>query len=212
MNFRLQNVVKSNLMKLKHFILLFISLWAIGCCHAQLRYGFRLGGEFVKFSLDGAPEYSLSNRSGFTGGLMLEYQFEKNGFAPDIAVTYARYNSRLVLPDGNPRSFGRNFIDIPLRFKYKFWLKSSHYLFAPLIYTGPVVSFRLDHNDATPLKTDLMQPGWDVGLGIDAINFIQITAGYRFGLGNAVKDFIGFPDAVLRTNGWNLTVNLLFDF
>ncbi len=44
------------------------------------------------------------------------------------------------------------------------------------------------------------------------INFIQVTAGYRFGLGNAVKSFPDRSDAVMRTNGWNLSVSLLFDF
>lgn len=198
-------------MKSKIYILIFF-LFTILTVNAQLRYGFRIGGDFAAARLSGAQDYSLVNRSGFTGGLMLEYQCEKNGFAPDIAVTYARHNTRLALAGNEPVSFGRNFIDIPVRLKYKFWLKSTHYLFAPMVYTGPGFSFRLDHNDAHPLKTKTFQPGWDVGLGFDIINFIQITGGYRFGLGNAVKDFTECPDASLRTDGWNLNVNLIFDF
>ena len=81
-----------------------------------------------------------------------------------------------------------------------------------MVYTGPVFSFRLDHNDANPLRSKRFQPGWEVGLGFDIINFIQLSGGYRFGLGNAVADFEGFPTAVLHTNGWNLNATILFDF
>ena len=180
--------------------------------NAQLRYGFRFGGEFASARLKNVPAYALDNRSGFSGGLMLEYQFEKNGFAPDIAVLYTRYNTRLMADGTDPICFGRNFIEIPLHLKYKFWLKSTHDLFAPLIYTGPSLSFRLDHNDAFPLTTKRVQPAWDLGIGFDIINFIQVTAGYRFGLGNAVKMFYDNPDASMKADGWNLSVNMIFDF
>lgn len=198
-------------MRLKLYLLI-LSLFSFVTINAQLRYGFRLGGDFAASSLSDAKDYSLVNRSGFTGGMMLEYQFEKNGFAPDIAITYARHNTCLKYSGQKPMSFGRNFIDIPIRLKYKFWLKPTHYLFAPLVYTGPCFSFRLDHNNSEPLKTKVFQPGWDVGLGFDIINFIQVTGGYRFGLNNVVNGFKDCPEASLYSNGWNLTVNLIFDF
>lgn len=195
----------------KILLLLFLSIVSFNC-EAQLRYGFRVGGDFASAVLKKAPDYSLVNRSGFTGGLVLEYQFEKCGFAPDVAVLYGRHNSRLRHEEEKPHSFGRNFIDIPLRFKYKFWLKSFHELFAPMVFTGPVFSFRLDHNNAEPLRSKVFQPGWEAGIGIDIINFIQISGGYCFGLGNSVAEFSGCPDAVLRSNGWNINATLLFDF
>lgn len=179
---------------------------------AQFRYGFRFGGDFAAASLKNAEGFSLVNRSGFTGGLVLEYQFEKCGFAPDIAITYDRYNTRLRPNGESPFGFGRNFIDVPIHLKYKFWLKSVKDLAGPMIYTGPTFSFRLDHNNARPLASKTFQPSWEVGVGFDIINFIQITGGYRFGLGNAVKGFEGCPDAVLKRNGWNIAATILFDF
>lgn len=197
---------------MKKIILFLFLAFSLFSSDAQLRYGFRLGGDFAAARLSGAPEVSVVNRSGFTGGLMLEYQFEKCGFAPDIAVVYARHNSRFKTDDGKPFDSGRNFIDVPLRLKYKFWLKSTHDLFAPMIYTGPVFSFKAGGKESAALPVKTFQPGWDVGLGFDAVNFIQITAGYRFGLGNALKSNAFYPDGKLRTDGWNLTVNILFDF
>ncbi len=184
---------------------------------AQLRYGFRFGGDFAKASLGGVKtsEISLVNRSGFSGGLVLEYQFEKCGFAPDIALLYTRYNTRLSIPEteGSPFSFGRNFIEVPIHLKWKFWLLQTNNLFAPMIYTGPSMMFRLDHNSGIihniPFKTNVFQPGWDVGIGFDIINFIQINASYRFGLGNAVKTP---TTTTLHTNAWTVAATLLFDF
>lgn len=226
---------------------------------AQLRYGFRFGGDFTKASLGNVSdlnhavpiasqgsitqkyssitqeykgEAALVNRSGFSGGLMLEYQFEKCGFAPDIAVLYTRYNTRIAFPGKKPLSFGRNFIEIPLHLKWKFWIPQTKNLFAPMIYTGPSLLLRLGHNDGIPytityadttgpmyylpakpttftFASKTVQPGWDVGIGFDIINFIQITAGYRFGLGNALKS----PDTVtMHTNAWNVAANIIFDF
>lgn len=179
---------------------------------AQLRYGFRFGGEFASASLKSAPGASLVNRSGFSGGLMLEYQMPRCGFAPDIAVLYTRYNSRLAEGGNAPASFGRNFIEVPLHLKYKFWLKAFSDMFAPMIYTGPALSMRVGGDHSSPLAAKRVQPGWDLGIGFDIANFIQITGGYRFGLGNAVDSWAAHPDATLRTNGWNISANILFDF
>lgn len=198
----------------KLYKIIFISFLLIAALpmQGQFRYGFRFGGDFASFRIKDAEGFAMRNRSGFAGGLVLEYQFLNFGLSPDISVEYARHNSVLKSATGELSSFGRNFIDIPIHIKYKFWIKSSHSLFAPMIYTGPVFSFRLDHNDALPLTSKKFQPGWDVGIGFDIINFIQITGGYRFGIGNSIKNFNGFPDASLKTDGWNIAATLLFDF
>ena len=179
---------------------------------AQLRYGFRFGGEFASASLKDAGNYFMRNRSGFSGGLDLEYQMPHCGFAPDIAVVYTRYNTQLESSETGQHNSGRDFIEIPVHLKYKFWLKSTKELFAPMIYTGPSVMFRVGNGDSDVLKTKRVQADWDVGIGFDIINFIQISGGYRFGLGNTVDTFAGYPDATLRGNGWNLCATILFDF
>ena len=147
---------------------------------AQLRYGFRLGGSFAKASLSDAPGMSTKNGSGFSGGIILEYQMENNGFAPDIALMYTRYSSRLIDEVSGPVKLGRNFIEVPLHLKYKFYLSASNNLVAPMVYTGPSLLIRLGQGNPARISTKTVQPGWDVGIGLDIINFIQISAGYRF--------------------------------
>ncbi len=204
---------KQNNMKKNYHLLLLLLVVVLTSLSsaAQLRYGFRLGGSFAKASLSHAPEMSMKNGSGFSGGLLLEWQMGNNGFAPDIAVLYTRYRSRLIDEVSGPASIGRNFIEIPLHLKYKFFLSSSNNLVAPMIYTGPSLLIRLGKGNPEQLSTKSAQPGWDVGIGLDIINFIQLSAGYRFGLGNAVGES-AVPGACLRTNGWNVAANIIFDF
>lgn len=179
---------------------------------AQLRYGFRFGGEFASASLKDAGSYFMRNRSGFSGGLDFEYQMPRCGFAPDIAVLYTRYNTQLESTETGQHNSGRDFIEVPLHLKYKFWLKSMKELFAPMVYTGPSVMFRVGDGDSDVLKSKRVQAGWDVGVGFDIVNFIQISGGYRFGLGNAVDSFAGYPEATMRSNGWHVAATILFDF
>ena len=193
------------------FLVLLLAICSVSSS-AQLRYGFRLGGDIADAKLNHVEEASLSNRSAFSGGFVLEYQMPKCGFAPDIAILYTRYNTRLEEIGKSPVSFGRNFIEVPLHLKYKFWIKSFYDLFAPMIYTGPSVAFRIGNDAKAPLSSNKVQTGWDVGIGFDIVNFIQISGGYRFGLGNAVSDYPGNPDATLRTNAWNISATILFDF
>ena len=178
---------------------------------AQLRYGFRLGGSFAKASLGNIPGLSVKNGSGFSGGLILEWQMENCGFAPDIAVLYTRYSSRLIDETSGPASIGRNYIEVPLHLKYKFYLSATNNLVAPMVYTGPSLFFRLGKGNPEQTSGKSVQPGWDLGLGLDIINFIQISAGYRFGLGNALSQS-AVPGVCLHTDGWNVSANIIFDF
>ncbi len=197
---------------MKKISILLLTLSAFISASAELRYGFRFGGAIANGRLSDAPGYSVENKSGFSGGLVLEYQNPKCGFAADIAAQYTRYSASLALSDGDQGHFGRDFIEIPLHLKYKFWLKKSKYLFAPLVYTGPSAMFRLSHSHSLPMATKAVQPGWDVGIGFDAINFIQLTAGYRFGLTNAVSSFPQAPGSDFRSNAWTVSATILFDF
>ncbi|MCM1348409.1 MAG: PorT family protein [Firmicutes bacterium] len=194
-------------------VMLFALTSASGA-YAQLRYGFSFGGSFAKASLSHAPGYTMNNRSGFRGGLMLEYQMPTSGWAFDFAVLYERYNTRLheAASDKN-LCFGRNFIELPLNVKYKFWLSQFNNLFAPMIETGPALMVNLDSDHGTPMfKQKHLQPAWNFGVGFDAANILQLKFGYRLGLGNALHRFEQSPQAKLRTSGFYLSANILFDF
>lgn len=193
---------------------------------AQLRYGIRLGGVFAKSSLKDAGSLSIDNGSGFSGGLTLEYQLQGCGLAADIAALYTRYSTSITDATGDRHRLGGDFIEIPIHLKYKFWLPAFHNLFGPMVYTGPSfmiglgdrkTSFDAPWSSSTPpsamtFSRKSFLPGWDAGIGFDIVNFLQIAGGYRFSLGNSSGHSAELPDARLRTDGWNISATLLFDF
>jgi len=193
-------------------IVIALMAFAAGCveCPAQLRYGFNIGGSLANTKLSDAA-FSADNKRGFRGGLTLEYQLPTSGLAFDGSVLYHRYNTKLKVNDERS-DFGRNFIEVPLNVKYKFWMCSIRNLAAPFIYTGPSFMFHVDPKHSEMASLNRFQPGWNVGVGFDIINFLQIQGGYRFGIGNAIHRSQLSPEASMHLSGWNISATLLFDF
>lgn len=185
--------------------------------NAQFRYGINAGVSIAKPDLSGTVGTGavIESGAGFRGGLTLEYQVPTLGLAFDASVDYLRYNLRLANERGasDYTDIGRNFIEVPLNIKYKFWLGNFHNLVAPMVMTGPSFMFNLDKQpENAPLTQKRFQPGWNIGLGFDIINFIQLNAGYRFAFGNAIKHSDLMGSAKLRNKGWYVSATLLFDF
>ena len=157
---------------------------------SQLRYGILLGGEFTR-----PTGNTAAGGSGFTGGLQLEYKLPMCGLAFGTSATY----QRRTINAGE--KLGGDFIAVPVAVKYKFPLPIFKELAGPLLFTGPNFAWRV--SDAEGKNFHL---GWDVGIGIDIINFIQLTAGYRFGINNVYT-----PTATIRDSGWFFNAGLLFD-
>lgn len=182
---------------------------------AQFRYGLRLGGDINTSALTKAPSMGIKHLSGFSGGVTFEYQLENRPWAFDASVMYTYTGIKLKEKAADRQSWklGNDFIEVPLHVKYKFWLHSTKDLVGPYIFTGPAMMVRVDRDDdASPIRTRPFQIGWDVGAGIDIINFVQIQAGYRFGLNNVVENGSTLSTARLRNDGVNISVALLFDF
>lgn len=186
--------------------LLPLLLVAVLPASAQFRYGVRLGGDINTSALN-KDGYSLGHVSGFSGGLTCEYQLATNGLAFDASLLYTRMGVILKQQERAWR-MGNDFLQLPVHVKYKFPVKAWKQLAGPFVYTGPSILLRLD-SDApdAPFTTPRWQPGWEVGAGFNIIDFLQISAGYRFGLNHT------FPHSGLKTrsDAVNISVSILFD-
>lgn len=191
---------------MKKIIFALVAVLSCISAEAQLRYGFNLGGEFSSpYSGGGDGSPAVEGGSGFTGGLQLEYQVPTNGVAFGVSLMYARRNvwlSPAFDPSQGPVNsckYGGDFLVLPLELKYKFPLSLTKDLVSPYLLTGPDFALRMNKAEGKNFHF-----GWDVGAGIDLINVLQISGGYRFGvndIGNGIKD-----------SGAFLNVGLLFDF
>lgn len=147
---------------------------------AQFRYGVRLGGTFPHPT---GSEH-LKGNSGFTGGLACEFQLPVLPFAFGASVNYERRNESYhytMVDTGVDKhsTLGRNYISVPIDIKYKFSIPIISGLVSPYVLTGPDFAWRL--GGGVGPRTHI---GWNVGAGLDIINFIQVSGGYRFGMTN----------------------------
>lgn len=193
--------------------------------NARLAFGVKAGLNVNKMHLNHDELFDGSNRAGFTVGVMGEYTLPMIGLGVDLSLMYTRMNSEVEaqLPVNKAANFatadynvGKNFLEIPLNIKYKFSIPAINRIFSPMIYTGPTLALKLDGND-NYFDTKTCQWGWNVGIGLEFIRHLQISAGYTFGINNVMDD-IEVPiignvkpgDINMRNNYWTVTAAWLF--
>ncbi len=193
--------------------------------NARLAFGVKAGLNVNKMHLNHDELFDGSNRAGFTVGVMGEYTLPMIGLGADLSLMYTRMNSEVEahINAGKVGSFatadynvGKNFIEIPLNIKYKFSIPAINRIFSPMIYTGPTLALKLDGSDSS-FDTKTCQWGWNVGIGLEFIRHLQISAGYTFGINNVMDD-VEIPivgtvkpgDINMRNNYWTVTAAWLF--
>ncbi len=194
---------------------------AASTANAGFKIGPRVGLNVNKIHFDnGNNLLDASNNCGFTGGVQLEYlTFLNIGF--DVSLMYSYMGSDINWKDlsVSPNSgtdTGKHFLEIPLNLKYKIGIPMLSKIFAPYVFTGPSVAFKLDKGNEY-LKTKTSQWTWNLGLGLEFINHLQIGASYGFGINN-IMDGVSIPvvgtvntkNLKARNNYWTVTAAWLF--
>lgn len=169
---------------------------------AQFRYGLRGGIEFTEPLTgdhgDGFASYS--GGTGYSAGLTCEYQLPATDFAFGASILFEHrpaYEQSSYPPGSARETYTADVIGIPIEAKYKIPLKCVKELVSPMIITGPDLAFALNG------RSERVHFGWNFGVGIDVVNFMQITGGYRLGINKSI-------DAATDSGGW-VSLAFLFD-
>lgn len=201
---------------IKHLVI--VALLAVFACsqaNAEFRFGVKAGLNVNKLSLSNVKEnISTDNQCGFTAGVMTEFTVPIIGVGFDLSVMYAHMNSELNLGD-TEGTVGKNFLEIPLNLKYKVNIPVINSIIRPMVYTGPVMSLKLDKSTFQNLKTKTVQMGWNIGLGLEFFKHLQLSGGYTFGINNIIKKIPGLPtqnviDLKAKNNYGTITLAYLF--
>lgn len=188
-----------------------------------IRFGVKAGANFNKISLSSTSDAFNSfkdkaNSSGWEAGIMIDGQVPLIGLGFDLSLMYARMNNNSEIEyNGLPLYEGsKNFIMLPLNLKYKVSLPVVGNYIAPYIFTGPNFLFNLNKNTLKDLQNKTCQVAWQVGLGLELVNHLQIGAGYNFGLGKIGNSIfegmtgINMPNYTVKNNYWMVTAAYLF--
>lgn len=203
----------------KTFLALLVAVLSIGVANAEFRFGVKVGLNVNNIKISNAQELK-DNAAGFTGGVMADFTVPLIGIGADASIMYTRMNSQPSIttsPDGASLltvDQNKNFLEIPINLKYKFKLPVVGSFVAPYIFTGPDFAIKLGKNTVNEIKTKTCQVAWNVGLGVELVNHLQIGASYGFGINNIAKkvagSYIDVQDLNLKNNYWTVTAAYLF--
>lgn len=190
------------------------------------KFGIKAGLNVNKISLSKDFVNKLGedgNSCGWTAGVMADFTVPIIGVGADVSLMYSRMNNGAEEAD----LYGKNFLEIPINVKYKFTIPVVASVFKPYVFTGPQFGLRLDKkgeysftdqasNAIVQLQSRTFQMNWNVGLGVEFINHLQISASYAIGCNKIVKDIVNSTTPInidygkVKNNYWTVTAAWLF--
>jgi opacity protein-like surface antigen len=144
--------------------------------------------------------FKTSNRTGFTGGLMIDGTIPLVGFGFDASLMYVRRAAA--------EKVNYDYLTIPVNLKYRFTIPAVSNIVLPFLTTGPEWSYLINHTKVAGLDSKNSCFSWGVGLGVQLVNHLQIAASYSIGITNASEDVTGNADG--KNRGWAITAAWLF--
>ena len=206
----------------KRILIALVAVLAVfGSASAQFRFGIKAGVDINKMSFDKSAVTDSKNRTGFTGGLMTEFTVPIIGLCFDASLMYTHKvnNATQVTTDANGnavsanKNYNTDFLSLPINLKYKFGLPIVGNFVAPYIFTGPQFNFLMGKKEVKDfIKNKTCDINWNVGIGVQLLSHVQISAGYGFGINSAAKIIDGNVGGgkKVKNNCWTVTAAYLF--
>lgn len=225
----------------KIILVICVALLGVGAVAAKpIKFGVKAGMNVNKLSFN-EDMLKSNNSCGWTAGVMAEFTVPIIGIGCDLGLMYSRMNNASdvtidtsgMLPSTagslltSPTTaidegdlYGKDFIEIPLNIKYKLGLPVVGSFLKPYVFTGPNFAFRLNKSfkdNLSNIESRTCQIAWNVGLGVELVNHVQIGASYAFGINNVVKTINSVTDTSVtpvdlkaRNNYWTVTAAYIF--
>lgn len=178
---------------------------------AQFRFGLKAGVAVNSLHFNEST-FDASNRAGFTGGAMVEFTAPVIGVGFDLSLMYVRRNTRW-LEENEITSDNRDYIDIPLNFKWKFNIPLISKIVRPFALTGPTFSILTSgRNIGDTWRNRKFDTSWNFGAGVELLSHLQVAASYSVGMTKALKTIgvTGTSDINGHNRYWTVTAAYLF--
>lgn len=195
-----------------------LALAGMQSANAQFRFGVKAGVNLNSLKLNNLTgNFNDKNGCGFTGGVMTEFTVPVVGICVDASLMYTHMSASATIYQFDESNAltdpeevaAKNFFNIPINLKYRFGMVP---VVKPFIFTGPDFAFKFGgKNDV--FKTKTFQCAWNIGVGVEVVNHLQIAGSYGFGINNIADKFVGInteKDIKLKNNYWTITLAYLF--
>lgn len=185
---------------------------------AQLKFGPKIGMTVNSLHFNESV-FDSDNRSGFTGGVMLQFIAPVVNLGFDASVMYVRRSLDATIEENGASDrivSHRDYIEIPINLKYMIGLPAIGKIVSPFVTTGPSFAFLTSGtgiNEAFKNKT--FDVAWNFGFGLEIVQKVQVAASYGLGLSNSVVDRLSGGalnniDIDGKTRCWTITAAYLF--
>ena len=176
-------------------ILTLVAALALGCsafsAHAQLKFGAKVGANFSSMPTS-ISEINSSSITAFHAGPMLEFRLPVIPLAIDAAVLYSQTGGKYT-EGGTSETLKSHALQIPVHAKLRYGILPAVKVLA---LAGPNLGIHLSDNLGDVVKNlhalskadaQKINLGLNVGLGVELINMVQVTAQYTIPMS---KDFV----------------------
>lgn len=196
----------------KALLVAIVAIFSFGYASADFRFGIKAGLNFNNMDIKDVQTSVTDpgNRTGWQAGVMAEFTIPIVNIGADVSLMYARQNLDKMLVNNETVYNNKDFLDIPVNLKWKIGLPVVGKIISPIIYTGPDFLIALNKNTLKDIKTKKCQVGWNVGIGLELVRHLQITAGYCFGLNSVAKYVVDTQDLTVKKNYWSVSAAYLF--
>ena len=165
----------------------------LGCssASAQFRFGVKAGVNLNSLHFSNLKSnLDKDNGCGFTGGVMTEFQVPVIGLCLDASLMYSRMNASTGIFNTDEHGIITETIE-PNK--------------------GCLETFKLGGDDDV-FKTKTFQTAWNIGVGVELFNHLQVAGSYGFGMNNIMKEVAGINttnDFKVKNNYWTITAAYL---
>ena len=196
---------------IKHILLAVVAILAFaGTANAQFKFGPRVGINVNSLHFNESVLKS-DNRTGFNAGLEAEFTVPVIGIGLDASLMYVRRTQEMGEPINATKHC--DYFEIPVNLEWKMNIPVIAKLVKPYIFTGPSFAFLTSKRAITnAYKNKSVDTSWNVGLGVEFISHLQISAYYGFGLNNSIVPVPGVASTPIdgKTHCWTVTAAWLF--
>lgn len=196
----------------KALMVAIVAIFSFGYASADFRFGIKAGLNFNNMDIKDVQTSVTDpgNRTGWQAGVMAEFTIPIVNIGADVSLMYSRQNLDKMLVNNETVYNNKDFLDIPVNLKWKIGLPVVGKIISPIIYTGPDFLIALNKNTLKDIETKKCQVGWNVGIGLELVRHLQITAGYCFGLNSVAKYVVDAQDLTVKKNFWSVSAAYLF--
>ena len=185
---------------------------------SPVRFGVKAGMTINELKFN-ENAFDSDNRSGFTGGVMMQFVAPIINIGFDASLMYTHRSTKVMADFGDPEdnstvNIGRDYIELPINFRWNIGLPLVGKFVTPFLTTGPDFSFLISSKnvkDAWNNRT--FDFAWNFGFGLKIVNKVELAASYGLGINNSASgdtSLYGPVGVDAKNRFWTVTAAWLF--